>query len=373
MKDLIEGSFIERLNRFTVLCHVKGKRIPCYLPNPGRLWELLLPESRVFLKKSGNRMRFPYIVWAVEKNNRPVLLNTQFSNKVAEILIEEEVIPELKGFRVLEREVRIGKHRIDLLIGKGEGKFLCEVKSCTLFHGRFAMFPDAVTERGRRHVEALAKEKGVLLFMVFSPDVYYFLPDFHTDPAFARTLYRLRRQIKIIPVSLKWDGGEEFQYIRTLEIPWSIYEREAERGGSYIITGEMPEDKRISIGYKGDILFKKGYYLYVGSAMNSMEGRIKRHLRIIKNKRWHIDFLIPYLKDIKAIPIYSSERLECTISESLKGISNNYIEGFGSSDCPCRSHLYWMMDSPFKDKRFINLILDLRMTGHAFSLKDHNP
>jgi sugar fermentation stimulation protein A len=77
--------------------------------------------------------------------------------------------------------------------------------------------------------------------------------------------------------------------------------------------------------------------------------------------RWHIDYLIPYLQDLKAIPIQSSEDLECLLSESLSSVSEGYIKGFGSSDCNCQSHLYWMQNNPLSDERFIDILLKYRI------------
>jgi sugar fermentation stimulation protein A len=162
-------------------------------------------------------------------------------------------------------------------------------------------------------------------------------------------------------ISIMWDIEMEFRFIKELSIPWHIYEMEARDRGCYIITGLLRMNRTIEIGSYGRINFKKGYYLYTGSAMNSLSSRIKRHLRKEKTMRWHIDYLIPYLQDLKAIPIQSSEDLECLLSESLSSVSEGYIKGFGSSDCHCQSHLYWMQNNPLSDERFIDILLKYRI------------
>ena len=361
-----EASFQRRLNRFVIEARLNGKLIRAYLPNPGRLWELLIPGRVVYLKEE-KREGLPYTVWATERNGSIICLHTQYTNHVAERLIMDGVIKDFRGFTIVKKEFSIDDHRVDFLIkkdrikGGGEVAVPLEVKSCTLFEDTIAMFPDAVTERGRRHLEVLARNRGAVLFIVHYPKAEYFLPDFHTDPYFSETLYKLRNRIMIKAISIMWDKGMEFRFVKELSIPWHIYEMEARDRGCYIITGLLRSDRTIEIGSYGRINFKKGYYLYTGSAMNSLSSRIKRHLRKEKTMRWHIDYLIPYLQDLKAIPIQSSEDLECLLSESLSSVSEGYIKGFGSSDCHCQSHLYWMKNNPLSDERFIDMLLKYRI------------
>ncbi len=358
--NLEEASFQRRLNRFVVEARLKGKLISAYLPNPGRLWELLIPERVVYLKKE-KREGLPYTVWATERNGAIICLHTQYTNHVAERLIRCGVIKDFKGFTIIKKEYSIDGHRVDFLIKNGKTILPLEVKSCTLFEDSIAMFPDAITERGRRHLEVLARNNGAVLFIVHYAGAEYFLPDFHTDPYFSETLYKLKDKIIIKAISIMWDKEMNFRFVRELSIPWHIYEKEAKDRGAYIITGLLRGARTIEIGSLGRISLKKGYYLYIGSAMNSLSSRIKRHLRKEKTIRWHIDYLIPYLQDIKAIPIQSSEDLECLLSESLSSISEGYIKGFGSSDCNCESHLYWMKGNPFYDERFSDILLKYRI------------
>ncbi|RME65368.1 MAG: hypothetical protein D6778_06440, partial [Nitrospirae bacterium] len=82
-ENLIEGTFVERPNRFTLICNIKGTLQKAYLPNPGRLWELLLPGARVFLEKKSRG----FTVWATEKQGHIIMLHTHYTNKIAEALI----------------------------------------------------------------------------------------------------------------------------------------------------------------------------------------------------------------------------------------------------------------------------------------------
>lgn len=357
MPELLKAIFLRRLSRFTVECERGGKRFKAYLPNPGRLWELLLPGRELFLSKTSGNL--PWTVWAVRREEDIVCLHTHYINCIAEELLKRGLF---QGFSIKKREVREGSHRIDFLLTSGDKQLFLEVKSCTLYHDGIAMFPDAVTLRGKRHLELLKEVKGAILFIVPFPGADYFLPDFHTDFDFSGTLYRFRNDLIINAVSVKMNDDMTFEFIKKLEIPWHIYEREAKDRGAYLICGRLLRNRKLEIGSLGKIYFKKGYYLYVGSAMNSLGARLRRHMNKNKIMRWHIDYLIPELGALKPIAIRSSESLECLLSEELGIISDHYIPGFGSSDCECRSHLYWFESDPLRDERFINILLKYRIS-----------
>jgi len=110
--------------------------------------------------------------------------------------------------------------------------------------------------------------------------------------------------------------------------------------GSYILLIEVSKDQEIQVGKLGKLFFKKGFYVYVGSALNNLEKRIQRHFRSDKKLHWHIDYL---LKKAQILDVYykeSNKREECNISKFFnKKIGS--ISGFGCSDCKCSSHLYY--------------------------------
>jgi len=111
--------------------------------------------------------------------------------------------------------------------------------------------------------------------------------------------------------------------------------------GTYILLLECLSDCEITVGSLGKIRFEKGYYAYIGSAMNSLENRIKRHLS--KNKRvfWHIDYLTTSekFKIAKVFIKVSDKKEESDIAKTFEK-EFKYIEGFGSSDSNDKSHLF---------------------------------
>ena len=110
--------------------------------------------------------------------------------------------------------------------------------------------------------------------------------------------------------------------------------------GSYILIVELKKDKIISFGKKRKERFNKGYYIYVGSALNGLDQRIQRHLRKQKKIHWHIDYLLKHAVIIDVFYKESKIREECNIAKKLDG-QLLLISGFGCTDCQCKSHLFY--------------------------------
>ncbi len=120
--------------------------------------------------------------------------------------------------------------------------------------------------------------------------------------------------------------------------------------GTYCLLIEVPKDLDIKIGRLGKLRFDKGRYVYVGSAMNSLEKRIERHFTKDKKKFWHIDYLLSN-KNIKIKKVYlnlSKEKLECAIAKKINK-NNVQIKNFGCSDCKCTSHLFMILSENLHD------------------------
>ena len=110
--------------------------------------------------------------------------------------------------------------------------------------------------------------------------------------------------------------------------------------GSYLLLIELSDKKTIQIGKLGLIDFPKASYLYLGSAMNGIEQRIKRHFSKNKNHHWHIDYFLDSAQLKQAFYKQNDQKEECMISEELHG-SFDSMPFFGSSDCECKSHLFY--------------------------------
>lgn len=111
--------------------------------------------------------------------------------------------------------------------------------------------------------------------------------------------------------------------------------------GSYCLIVKVSNDFEESIGSLGKIHFERGYYAYIGSAMNSLEKRIERHLKREKKKHWHIDYLLAK-KQAKILSVFikkSKTKEECSFAKKVAKIAKP-IKGFGCSDCKCEAHLF---------------------------------
>ena len=293
--------------------------------------------------------------------------HTHRTNDVARYLIDEGKVPGLEGARVIGREVPVGRSRFDLLIEHEGRELLVEVKSCTLVENRIAMFPDAVTARGTRHLSELAvlSDKGretAVLFVIHWPRAAWFLPDYHTDLHFSRTMLACRGRIRFFPVSVRWHGDLTLdEKTRIVNIPWEFIEREAEDRGSYLVILRLREGRQITVGKRGNIFFPPGYYVYVGSAMANLTARVERHRRLRKRFHWHIAYLRQVAQFETALPVRSSVPLECPMAEAMDAIADWTVPGFGSSDCSCPSHLFGMGSNPLNSPEFISLLMHFRI------------
>lgn len=365
--------FLSRPNRFTLACRLGGKPVRTFAPNPGRMQELLLPGATVFIESVDRTGRvLPYTAVAVQRNGRPVVIDTHRANDAAQFLLERDLVPGLEGSTILRREAARGRSRFDFLLRRGGTEILLEVKSCTLFGRRIAMFPDAVTARGTRHVEELAslsrgRTRGAVLFLVHASGVEYFLPEYHTDPAFSAALARARGRIDIIPLGLTW--GEDLclrPEARLLTIPWEILAKEDEDRGCYLLVLEVPVSCSLAVGSLGAVRLPKGFYVYTGSARGGLAVRIARHRRRgAKRLRWHIDHLRAAAELRAAYPIRASEDLECDLARAVRELAETAggwdVPRFGSSDCGCSSHLFGFGRNPVLTRRFVDLLLRARI------------
>lgn len=115
--------------------------------------------------------------------------------------------------------------------------------------------------------------------------------------------------------------------------------------GSYCLVIELNEDSNIEVGSLGNINFKKGYYVYVGSALNSLEPRLRRHLSHDKKLHWHVDYLLNQ-ENVNLVDIvYAVDdgKWECYIAKEIAK-KGSETSKFGCSDCKCGSHLFKFED-----------------------------
>ncbi len=391
LPEPIQATFVDRPNRYRLRARLSDNRIVhAFLPNPGRMAELLLPGTPISLIPAPDQPRGApprktrFNAVAVKRGDSTRLLDTHLSNGITRELIERRSISALRDWKVIRQEVRVGRSRFDFElerrspVGKASHRtMLLEVKTCNLVENGVALFPDAPTNRGRRHLEELAeladggRPTGVL-FLIQDPGATVFLPHWHTDPAFARSLFR---------IAARFPGATTGRHphllltaaaIRTYpdltvnpevrEVPILVDRlgRELADQGAYLILLRLARTRRLTVGALGSLLFPAGWYMYAGSAEVGLTARIERHRRTRKKLHWHIDYLRAAARFEEAFPVRSSRKDECDLAAALSDIEGSPVDRFGSSDCSCLTHLYCFDADPRVGRPFQDLIARFR-------------
>ena len=206
--NIVKGKFISRPNRFIAFVDIDGSIETVHVKNTGRCKELLLPGCTVYLSVSDKLNRkTKYDLIATEKqleNGEHLLINmdSQIPNDVAEEWLRSGGLFSQNA--TIRREVKFGDSRFDFYIEEGERKAFLEVKGCTLEKNGIAMFPDAPTERGVKHIKELVNcikngYEAYILFVIQMKGIYEFRPNDETHKAFGNALREASlRGVKIL-------------------------------------------------------------------------------------------------------------------------------------------------------------------------------
>lgn len=204
----VQGTFLQRLNRFMTLVEVEvnHERASAHLTNSGRLSTVLSPEATAYLRKQSAhpKRRSSFDLFAVGHSGITTIVDAQFSNLLAKKAFEQELFEELKGYHVEKENLKVNGTRLDLMLEKNSNKFFVEVKSVTHVINGVALFPDAPTIRGRKHIQQLTtmSERGYragILFSVQRPDAKKLKPNYEMDPKLAKLLREtIRKDVKIL-------------------------------------------------------------------------------------------------------------------------------------------------------------------------------
>ncbi len=222
--EIVEGTFLERPNRFIIWLELDGRRVKAHCPTSGRIGELTVPGTPMLARKRPDARPDQATEWSViagEHNGTWVVIDTQMVNRLAADGFEAGRLDAAFGpVESLEREPASQEGRFDFRLTTSKGPVMVEAKSVTLLdEGDLATgrFPDAPTSRGRRHVEELTdlatRGHGAgVLFVAMRDDVEQIAPNRATDPAFAQALVAARDAgVEVVGWGIRFDG-------RTLEL-----------------------------------------------------------------------------------------------------------------------------------------------------------
>jgi sugar fermentation stimulation protein A len=225
-RPLLRGTLIRRYQRFLADVRLEdGREVTAHCPNSGTMRTCSDPGSPVLLSSSDNpRRRLRHTLELVWAGEAWVGVNTMTPNRVVAEAVTAGALPSLAGYPLLRREVRYGeggRSRIDLLLSdpsEDRPEAYVEVKNTTLRDGRWAEFPDAVTARGRKHLEDLEGvvtegHRGVILFFVGRSDCSQFRPADGIDPGYGAAL---RRAVAAGVEAVAWAFAFEPPVVRPL-------------------------------------------------------------------------------------------------------------------------------------------------------------
>jgi len=212
---LVRGILVKRYKRFLADVRLDtGKIVTAHCPNTGSMTGCSESGQPVYLSRHDNPKRKLKYTWElIEMPTSLVGVNTLVPNRLVFLSAAAGLISELTGYETVEREVKIGNHsRLDLRLSNGEkDRCYVEIKNCTLVANGVARFPDAVTTRGLKHLDELARlvDSGcrcVMFFFIQRMDARVFEPADQIDPDYGKGLrHAIKRGVEILVYDVSID------------------------------------------------------------------------------------------------------------------------------------------------------------------------
>jgi len=192
--DLVEGIFLERVNRFLARVEVDGREVGVHVANSGRMKELFVPGWRVLVRPvSGDHRKTKFDLVLVDMGNALVSADARMPNPLLAEGVANGHLQQFAGYTDMRREVIFGDSRLDLMLEGPSDRCYIEVKSVTLVTNGVGLFPDAPTIRGAKHLRTLetvleAGHRAAVVFVVQRPDASAFATSDPSDPDLADAL-----------------------------------------------------------------------------------------------------------------------------------------------------------------------------------------
>lgn len=209
---LIEATIRKRYKRFLADIELKsGQTICAHVPNTGSMKSCWEPGQKAYITHTDDpKRKLKYTLELTHNGESFIALNTSATNKIVKEALEQKVIPELIDYTSIRPEQKILDSRIDFLLLKHSTKTYVEVKNVTLKgENQIALFPDAVTTRGQKHLKDLIKIKqlghrAVMLYLINRQDVTHFAPAREIDPVYADLLKKAHcLGVEVLPYQTK--------------------------------------------------------------------------------------------------------------------------------------------------------------------------
>lgn len=199
-KEIKEAVFLHRLNRFVAEVHLDGRNVLAHVPSSGRMRELFYKGARVYVqplpKREGRKTDYKLLL--AEHQGSLVSVDSLLPNRLVRRALSMGSISGFTGYTNIRPESTFGQSRFDFFLAGPAGECYIEVKSVTLVEDGTAMFPDAPSTRGARHLEELAAARregyrAAVLFVIQREDAICFSPNDSGDPEFGQALRQAAR------------------------------------------------------------------------------------------------------------------------------------------------------------------------------------
>lgn len=196
---MVDGIFLERPNRYLASVEIAGRKVSAHVPDPGRLPGLMIPGRRVrLIHNPGPKRKTDYSLVLVRHGSIWVSVYPVFANTLVRDALERDALQPVSGFKSFAAEVKHGKSRFDFKLEYPKEEAFVEVKSVSYVDRKVGKFPDAPTERGRRHLTELIdlKKKGyraVVVFVSQRSDTRSITSNDTIDPEFGECLRKASR------------------------------------------------------------------------------------------------------------------------------------------------------------------------------------
>lgn len=205
---LVQGKLIKRYKRFLADVELEdGSVVTAHCTNSGSMKSCLEEGAPVYLSPVDDPKRKTKFTWEmIYINNGWIGINTMIPNKLVYEAIRDGIIDKLQGYTEVKREVTFRDSRFDIYAENDQEKCFIEVKNVTMKDGSFARFPDAITSRGKKHLETLMEVKNqgmraVMLYIIQRTDVEIFGPAWNIDPEYSNALVKAYENgVEIIPM-----------------------------------------------------------------------------------------------------------------------------------------------------------------------------
>jgi sugar fermentation stimulation protein A len=192
--DLVEGIFLERVNRFLARVEIDGREVGVHVANSGRMKELFVPGWRVLVRPvAGEHRKTKYDLVLVDMGHAFASADARVPNALLAEGVANGHLKQFAGYTDIRREVIFGDSRLDLMLEGPQGRCYIEAKSVTLVENGVALFPDAPTVRGAKHLRTLetvikAGHRAAVVFVVQRPDASAFATSDPSDSELADAL-----------------------------------------------------------------------------------------------------------------------------------------------------------------------------------------